>query len=105
MNKKIKILIAIMIIALTIIITITSSPKIKESRIKSSIQEANYCEVDSDCVDVGGKCPFGCYIYVNKNETEKISKLINSYESECIYDCLYCPSVSCENNKCKEICE
>ena len=42
-------------------------PKIKESNLKSAIEKANYCEVDSDCVDAGEKCPFGCYNYVNKN--------------------------------------
>ncbi|MFP4189542.1 MAG: hypothetical protein ACLFSL_00720, partial [Candidatus Woesearchaeota archaeon] len=64
---------------------------------------ANYCETDSDCVDAGGKCPFGCYVYVNKDKVEQISKLIQSYDSRCVYGCVSESEVVCENNKCKEI--
>jgi hypothetical protein len=79
------------------------SPKIKEANIKTAIKEANYCKINSDCVDAGGKCPFGCFVYVNKNEVNKISKLIKSYKSNCIYGCFSKSTVICENKKCKEI--
>jgi len=105
MNKKITIGIIILAILIIVIITFLSFPKIKESNIKSAIEKANYCEVDSDCVDAGGKCPFGCYVYVNKNEVEQISKLIESYDSRCIYSCVSLSEVVCENNRCKEIFE
>ncbi|MFA5856830.1 MAG: hypothetical protein WC867_05700 [Candidatus Pacearchaeota archaeon] len=80
-------------------------PAIKELNIKSQIQRANYCEIGSDCIDAGSKCPFGCYNYVNKNEVNKISKILESYDSNCVYSCIACPKVACENNKCKEVCE
>ena len=102
MNKKIWIIIFILGV---LVIILFAFPKINESRIKAEIAKANYCEVDSDCVDAGGKCPFGCYAYVNKNEVSRISKLIQSFNSKCIYDCLACSTVICENNKCKEVCE
>jgi len=105
MNKKIItgfVVLAVLIITISIFLLF---PKIKELNIKSEIEKANYCEVESDCVNVGAKCPFGCYIYVNKNEVEQISKLIQSYNSNCIYSCILCPTVICDNNKCKEVCE
>jgi hypothetical protein len=101
MNKKI-------IIGILIILLITSFflyPKIKEARIKSELIKANYCDAASDCVNAGSKCPFGCYNYVNKNEVDRISKLINSYDSKCVYGCLTCLSAVCEDHKCKEVCE
>ena len=105
MNKKITVGIIVLCILIIPIIVILSISKIKESNIISAIEKANYCQVDSDCIDVGGKCPFGCYIYVNKNEVEQISKLIKSYSSKCVYDCISTSKVACENNKCKELFE
>ncbi len=102
MNKKI---IAGIIILVILIISLLAFPRINESRIKAEIERANYCEVDSDCVDAGGKCPFGCYAYVNRNEAERISQLIQSFDSKCVYGCLMCPTAVCENNKCREVCE
>jgi hypothetical protein len=75
-----------------------------ETYIQKEITEANYCETDEDCVDAGGKCPFGCYIYVNKNDANRIKNLVSSYRSNCIYQCMYCPSVECKNNKCEPVC-
>ncbi|SRR6056297_2214291 len=94
------IILVIVIIAVSIFLAL---PKIKELKIKSAIEEANYCEIDSDCVDAGGKCPFGCYIYINKNEVDKISQLIQSYNSKCIYGCVSSSTVVCKNKKCKEV--
>ncbi len=100
MLKKIIILSIILIIALGYFIY----PKIQELTIKQRINKANYCEVDSDCVDAGGKCPFGCWVYVNKNEVTKISELIYNFESNCVYDCVNCPTAVCLDKKCQEIC-
>jgi hypothetical protein len=107
MNKKrqkISIWVIIFILGV-LVLSLFLMPKIKELNIKSKIEKANYCEIDSDCVDVGGKCPFGCYIYVNKNEVSEISSLVESFDSNCVYGCLACPTVTCENKKCKEVCE
>ena len=97
----------IIVLAVSIIVTsvFLAFSKTKESNIKIAIEKANYCEVDSDCVDAGGKCPFGCYAYVNKNEVEQISKLIQSYDSKCVYSCVSPSEVICENKKCKEVFE
>lgn len=98
-------IIIISVIVLIIISVFLSYPKIKESYIKNEIKLANYCDIDSDCVDAGGKCPFGCYVYVNKNEVERISSLIGLSDPKCVYGCLLCEEVKCENNKCIEVCE
>jgi len=104
MRKQIAFGIAILVLII-IIVTSLMVPKLRESKIKQEIDKANYCNVDSDCVDAGGKCPFGCYAYVNKDEVNRISDLIGSYNSKCVYGCVSCPTAICENNKCKEVCE
>lgn len=93
-------ILGVLVIGLVVIFSNTN-----ESDIKSAIEKANYCEIDSDCIDAGGKCPFGCYNYVNKNEVNQISKLLKSYNSKCIYGCVSPPTAICENNKCKEVYE
>jgi len=76
-----------------------------EEFIQSEINEANYCDVKEDCVNIGTKCPFGCDIYVNGDEADRIKEMVYSYdEDECIYDCMACPSVECVEGKCVEIC-
>lgn len=73
--------------------------------ITTEIEKANYCNVKEDCINVGGKCPFGCFAYVNKNEAGRIQNLIASIKSSCIYSCMDCPDVECKNNKCESICK
>lgn len=107
MNKEKKIIIfALLSFLITIIfILFLMYPKFVELNIRNEIKKANYCEIDSDCVDAGGKCPFGCYVYVNKNEVDKISKLIRSFDSKCIYGCVSISNVICKDKKCVEIFE
>ncbi|KKR22004.1 MAG: hypothetical protein UT48_C0001G0017 [Parcubacteria group bacterium GW2011_GWE2_39_37] len=91
-------------IILTIFILYLILPKAKESIIKAEIQKANYCQIDADCIDAGGKCPFGCYNYVNKDRVLEISKKIETYTSKCVYGCISCPTAKCSNNKCVASC-
>ena len=102
MNKNLVIKFALIFLILSLFFTQSS---LTELIIKSKINKANYCDIASDCVDVGGKCPFGCYIYVNKEEAKKMFNLVDSYNSNCVYGCLSCQEVECINQKCKEICE
>ena len=74
-----------------------------ESSIKAEIEKANYCEVKDDCTIITGECPFGCYIVLNKKEVSHIQSLVNSYKSNCIYECTQVFNhdlIKCENNKC-----
>jgi len=95
-------LIAILIV---LAIPISASQNIKAAFIKSELAEANYCQTHTDCVDAGGKCPFGCYIYVNQNEADRIKRLLDSYHSTCVYGCAKCPAVECVDGKCREVCD
>ena len=105
MNKNNIIFVVLCVLVLFVVSSIYFYPNFKEASIKSEINKANYCQIESDCVDAGGKCPFGCYNYVNKNEVQRISNLINSYDSKCVYGCIECQKAICENNKCKLSCE
>ncbi len=74
-----------------------------EQGIKRAIVEANYCETASDCVDVGAKCPFDCYILVNKDEAPRIKKMVDGFPSKCEYSCIAISGVECKENKCQVI--
>ena len=76
-----------------------------ENQIKEQINQANYCNSEEDCVYVGSKCPFGCYIYVNEAEANRITKLIDEFDSKCVYGCVQSYGAECKNNKCVEILE
>jgi len=65
----------------------------------------NYCESDSDCEYIVWKCPFGCYIPVNKSFINVSNLIINNYymnnqEEKCVYGCVAMDKVFCENYKC-----
>ncbi len=102
-----KIIIFSLIIAVILVIVLINLFGFSRSEIyiKNEIEKANYCEVKKDCVNVNGKCPFGCYVYVNKNEAARIKSLIASFDSNCMHDCIHCPDVECKNNKCKPVCQ
>ncbi len=103
-EKKTAVVLLLIIAALST--ALIASQKIKELYIKQEIKQANYCEADSDCENAvrGGQCPFGCYAYVNRNEVNKVSSLINSFRSTCVYSCVSCLGVKCEDKKCQPIC-
>jgi len=68
--------------------------------VENEIEKANYCEVKEDCAIIEGQCPFGCFIGVNKEKASSIQDLVDSYHSNCIYECIGYEGVECENNKC-----
>ena len=106
MKKKYMYLITILFVLIFLVIFyVEITPKIRENNIKKQIDKANFCTENSDCINAGSKCPFGCWNYVNKNEVERISKLINSFDSKCVYGCINCEKSICENNKCVPVCE
>lgn len=106
MSKKSKTLLGILALFLLIVgLFYFVEPIAKKNYIEKQIVNAKYCKVDADCVDAGSKCPFGCYAYVNKNEVKRISDLIASYDSKCVYGCLACPTAVCEQGVCQESCK
>jgi hypothetical protein len=84
------------------IIKPTPSPSLN---IVQEIDKANYCEVDSDCVNAGRTCnPPRCYNYVNKNEVDRIKGSIRPNQPYCLFQCAACNPV-CENHKCEAVCK
>lgn len=80
------------------------SSDIHKSYVQHEINKANYCEADSDCRHLEPKCPFGCAIYVNKNESARINGLLSRFDSNCVYSCI-ATIPKCEFNKCRVVFE
>ncbi len=74
-----------------------------EDALKKELTEANYCETESDCVLIGSKCPFDCYIYVNAAEADAMRAKVDAFQSTCEYSCLQSFGVTCQNNVCQPI--
>jgi len=74
-----------------------------EQGIKNAIEQANYCETKEDCVLVGSKCPFDCYIYSNKAEADRIRTMVDGFDSQCTYSCIASDGVECVSGKCTMI--
>ncbi|MDP1694869.1 MAG: hypothetical protein Q8L34_04995, partial [Candidatus Woesearchaeota archaeon] len=64
------------------------------------IETANHCTVKADCQQVESQCPFGCYVFVHKNEAANIERLIRDYEFTCDYSCMALKDYDCVQNKC-----
>lgn len=73
----------------------------QKEAILSEIEDANYCETKADCAQAHSKCPFGCYVFVNNSEVDRIQSLIDSYESNCVYGCIQLEDYDCINNRCE----
>ncbi len=91
----------VIIFIVVFLVIIFYNGQVSGSHIKDEIEKANYCKIKDDCVLAGSKCPFGCHIFVNKNEEEKISGLIDNYQTTCMYACVELKDYGCVNNKCE----
>jgi hypothetical protein len=75
------------------------SPSAEE--IKKEIEAARPCGGDPDCVNIGGRCPFGCDIVVNRAWAERVRKLVNDYPKGCAQSCGPPPAaIVCESGLC-----
>jgi hypothetical protein len=74
----------------------------QEEFIQGQIDKANYCSVKEDCVIAARKCPFGCNILVNKNELDKINRMIGEYKQTCNLTCASLRFYNCDLNECVE---
>lgn len=83
----------------------------QEREINRLLDEANYCNVDSDCAVLNTTvgCPFGCYNLGNKDaDITKIDSLWEAYQKQrsgtfCVYSCIISPTpeeIKCVNSKC-----
>jgi len=78
-------------------------PLLTEDEITTQINSANYCATRDDCAVVDGKCPFGCHLFVNKNEAQAIAGIIQSYKQACILTCTAYKDYNCAAGKCVQI--
>lgn len=78
--------------------------------IKGMLDQANYCQKDTDCHTINLGCPFGCSNLVNINtDTNSIGQAYREFEDNCgicIYKCSRNPEpgeIKCRDNKCIDI--
>ena len=83
------------------IIIFTSFLSVEKSYIQHQISGAKYCEVESDCEIIANISPFSCAIVVNKNNADKILKLVNSFPSTGELQCSGKEKAFCMQNKCR----
>lgn len=91
------------VLGLTILTACSAPSPASEEGIRDAITEANYCETKEDCVLVGSKCPFDCYIYANKSEADRIRTMVDGFPSDCTYSCIATEGVDCIANVCVAI--
>jgi len=77
----------------------------RESKfMKKQFELSNYCEISSDCINIGSYCPLGCEIFVNNSRVKDITNLVSKFQPQCVYDCQYGNSNAlCKNNVCVAI--
>ncbi len=73
----------------------------RRDEIKKKIQEYGACREIGDCEAVESKCPFGCYVAVNKDKVEEMRTALRDYPDECANVCRLQKGTVCEDNKCK----
>ncbi len=76
-------------------------------KMRSLMDEANFCNDPSDCNITSLGCPFGCYNFVNKDANlsaiTEMSKGYNLKCPSCTYKCPIPPptdQIACLNGKC-----
>lgn len=101
--KKLLIIAGVLVGLTALIVLLVYRAPIQEKYIRYQIDAANYCQEARDCSRVEGNCPFGCNIYVNNSEADRIEELIQNTPRECEYRCPAADQVVCEANKCQAI--
>ena len=87
---------------LILMITVfTSFMSVKKSYISYQISGAKYCESESECVIIGNVFPFSCAIVTNKDNADRILKLVKSYPSTGELNCSGKEKAICMQNKCR----
>lgn len=76
-----------------------------EEKLREELAVANRCDSAEDCVLIGSVCPFDCYIYVHKDEAQRMKAKLDAFETDCTYSCIASEGVACEAGKCVPITE
>lgn len=99
--KKLLIIIGALIALTAIISIIVYRVPLEEKYIRFQIKGAGYCTDRFDCTAVKSSCPFGCNIYVNRDEKEKVQDLIDTAPRKCEYRCPVAEEIICKQNRCQ----
>lgn len=98
-------IVIIVFLLLVLLISSCSSFSLPETmsveELEKAIDDANYCEQDSDCMQVTAKCPIKCYMLINKEEEKFMMGLVNTYTHTCMYKCEMSQDFACINKKCR----
>ncbi|MBN2518401.1 MAG: hypothetical protein JXB14_06135, partial [Candidatus Altiarchaeota archaeon] len=80
-----------------------------EDQIRQKIEELNYCQSGSDCMNEYFGCPFGCNTFINKDaDLTELRGLIEAHRTTsgcpiCEYACfMFQGELDCVNNRCVE---
>ncbi len=73
----------------------------RQSYISRQIARAGNCATDAECVIVGNKCPFSCAVVANRNEADRITRLVNLFPSTCELSCPGNNRAVCLNGSCR----
>lgn len=76
-----------------------------EASLKAELDAANHCATVDDCVMIGTKCPFDCFIYVHKDSATELRAKVDAFQSTCEYSCIAVSGVECRDQKCVSIIE
>ena len=74
-----------------------------EQGIKDELARANRCETADDCAWIGSKCPFGCEIYVHRDEAAAMKALVDGFDAQCVYGCMQTFGVECKDRRCEPV--
>ena len=83
------------------IIIFTSFLSVKKLCIQHQISRAKYCESESECAIIGNVSPFSCAVVTNKDNADRILKLVKSYPSTGELNCSGDEKAVCIQNKCR----
>jgi hypothetical protein len=71
-----------------------------DAEIRTEIEKARNCAHDTDCINLGARCPFGCAITVARSEAERIRQILDEHEESCTATCATYTQVLCEKGLC-----
>ena len=100
-TKKINSTLFLFGLLVLLVLYFSSAMSVKESYISSQIANAGYCQENSDCVIVANRLPFSCAIISNKDNADRILRLVNSYPSTGELECLGNQKAICSDQKCQ----
>ena len=78
-----------------------------KDQVTKLLSQYGYCEKDTDCVGIYGKCPLPCQIAINASFSWVVENIINNFRDaqtpQCTYKCMEIKKVICNNTYTCEI--